>query len=143
MELIDKHESDQEKTIHMLKQKLFTTISLLSIFVFCFLLAIIRWINIFNEDIYVISEGINSHITNFTLSLMVCTLIGYVLLITGKRFVSNLLVGVVLVVINFVYEILLPILNTTDIVDAFYGLFGVAISLMYLCIIYKLGFVRE
>ena len=127
----------------MLKQKLFTTISMLSIFIFCFLLVIIRWINIFNKDIYVISETVNSHITNFTLSLMVCTLFGYVLLLNGKKFVSNMLVGIVLVVANFVYEILLPILNTTDIIDALYGMFGVAVGLVYLCIISKFGFVRE
>ena len=126
-----------------LKQKSITTISLLSIFILCFLLVIIRWINIFNEDIYVISEEINSHITNFTLSLLLCTLIGYVLLLTNKKYVSNIMVGILLVLANFVYEMFLPILNTTDIIDALYGLVGVAISLVYLYFIGKYGFIRE
>ena len=39
-----------------LKQKSVTTISILSLFILCFLLVIIRWINIFNKDIYVITE---------------------------------------------------------------------------------------
>ena len=126
-----------------LKQKSFTTISLLSIFTFCFALSIIRWINIFNKDIYVITKAINSHITNFTLSLLVCTLIGYILLLTGKKYVFSVMVAIVLVVANFVYETFLPMLNTIDIVDAFYGWFGVAISLGYLYIIDKFGFIRE
>ena len=126
-----------------LKQKSITTISLVSIFILCFLLVIIRWINIFNEDIYVISETINSHITNFTLSLLLCTLIGYVLLLTSKKYVSNIMVGILLVLTNFIYEMFLPILNTTDIIDALYGLAGVAISLVYLYFIGKYGFIRE
>ena len=126
-----------------LKQKSITTISLVSIFILCFLLVIIRWINIFNENIYVISEVINSHITNFTLSLLLCTLVGYVLLLASKKYVSNIIVGILLVLANFVYEMFLPILNTTDIIDALYGLVGVAISLVYLCFIGKYGFIRE
>ena len=126
-----------------LKQKSFTTTSLLSIFALCFLLVIIRWLNIFNEDIYVISVEINSHITNFTLSLMMCTLIGYLLLLAGKKYVSTIMVGILLTVVNFIYEIFLPILNTTDIIDALYGLVGVVISLVYLYFIYKYGFIRE
>ena len=126
-----------------LKQKSFTTTSLLSIFALCFLLVIIRWINIFNEDVYVISVAINYHITNFTLSLMMCTLIGYLLLLVGKKYVSTIMVGILLIVVNFIYEIFLPILNTTDIIDALYGLVGVVISLVYLYFIDKYGFIRE
>ena len=126
-----------------LKQKSFTTTSLLSIFALCFLLVIIRWINIFNEDIYVISVEINSHITNFTFSLMMCTLIGYLLLLAGKKYASTIMVGILLTAVNFIYEIFLPILNTTDIIDALYGLVGVVISLVYLYFIDKYGFIRE
>ena len=126
-----------------LKQKSFATTSLLSIYVLCFLLVIIRWINIFNEDIYVISVAINSHITNFTLSLMMCTLIGYLLLLTGRKYVSTIMMGILLIVVNFIYEIFLPILNTTDIIDALYGLVGVVISLVFLYFIGKHGFIRE
>ena len=108
-----------------LKQKSFTTTSLLSIFALCFLLVIIRWINIFNEDVYVISVAINSHITNFTLSLMMCTLIGYLLLLAGKKYVYTIMVGIPLIVLNFIYEIFLAVLNTTDIIDALYGLVGI------------------
>ena len=141
--MLDKLEFDGVYIMQTLKQKSFTTTSLLLIFVLCFLLVIIRWINIFNEDVYVISVAINSHITNFTLSLMMCTLIGYLLLLAGKKYVYTIMVGIPLIVLNFIYEIFLPVLNTTDIIDALYGLVGVVISLMYLYFIDKYGFIRE
>lgn len=96
--------------------------------------------NIFNENIYVINENINSHITNFTLSVLLCTMIGYFLFLAGKRFHSTLIIGCVLIIANFVYEIFLPVVNTTDIVDAIYGLVGVIIRLIYLYFIGKYGF---
>ena len=141
--LLNKLEFDEVDIMQTLKQKSFTTTSLLSIFALCFLLVIIRWINIFNEDVYVISVAINYHITNFTLSLMMCTLIGYLLLLVGKKYVSTIMVGILLIVVNFIYEIFLPVLNTTDIIDALYGLVGVVISLVYLYFIDKYGFIRE
>lgn len=123
-----------------LETKLSTSISLVSIFIFCFILVVIRWINTFNSYIFVINETINSHITNFTLSVLLCVLIGYLLQLFGKRYNSNIVVGMVIILSNFIYEIFLPILNTTDIVDAVYGLVGTIISLIYLYIISKYGF---
>ena len=123
-----------------LETKLSTSISLVSIFIFCFILVVIRWINIFNSYIFVINETINSHITNFTLSVLLCVLIDYLLQLFGKKYNSNIIVGMVIILSNFIYEIFLPILNTTDIVDAVYGLVGTIISLIYLYIISKYGF---
>ncbi|MGN1384173.1 MAG: hypothetical protein ACI4XD_02645 [Clostridia bacterium] len=123
-----------------LETKLSTSISLLSIFILCFILVVIRWINTFNSDIFVINQTINSHITNFTLSVLLCVLIGYLLQLFGKKYNSNIIVGMVIILSNFIYEIFLPILNTTDIVDAVYGLVGTIISLIYLYIISKYGF---
>lgn len=123
-----------------LETKLSTSISLVSIFIFCFILVVIRWINIFNSYIFVINETINSHITNFTLSVLLCVLIGYLLQLFGKKYNSNIVVGMVIILSNFIYEIFLPILNTTDIVDAVYGFVGTVISLIYLYIISKYGF---
>ena len=123
-----------------LETKLSTSISLVSIFIFCFILVVIRWINTFNSYIFVINETINSHITNFTLSVLLCVLIGYLLQLFGKKYNSNIIVGMVIILSNFIYEIFLPILNTTDIVDAVYGLVGTIISLIYIYIISKYGF---
>lgn len=123
-----------------LKPKLFTTISFVTIFLFGLILVIIRWINIFNKNILVVNEIVNSHITNFTLSVMLCVFIGYLLLVAGKKYISNIIVGILVALANYIYEAFLPILNTTDIVDAVYGFIGVLISLIYLYFINKYGF---
>lgn len=56
------------------------------------------------------------------------------------KYKSNLIVGTCIIIVNFVYEIFLPILNTADIVDAIYGTIGVFISFIYLYFISKYGF---
>ena len=126
-----------------LKSKLFTTISILTVFALCFGLIVIRWISIFEPTIYVISKTINSHITNFTISLLLCVLTGYLLLTYGKGFLSVLIVGGAVALANAIYELCLPILNTCDPIDALYGLAGVAISLAYLYLLNKIGFEKE
>lgn len=106
-------------------------------------LTVIRWLDIFNADIYVINETVNSHINNFTLSLLLCTFIGYLLLSAGKKYISNAVIGILLIIANFIYELLLPVLNTRDVIDALYGLAGVTVSLIYLFVISRYGFVKE
>ena len=125
------------------KTKPGTTISLVIVFTVCMVLTVIRWLDIFNADIYVINETVNSHITNFTLSLLLCTFIGYLLLSAGKKYISNAVIGILLIIANFIYELLLPVLNTRDVIDALYGLAGVAVSLIYLFVISRYGFVKE
>ena len=125
------------------KQKLWVTISLLAVYILCFALVAVRWMNIFNKNIYVINESVNSHITNFTLSVLLCILIGYFLLLAGKKYRFTFIIGCLLIVSNFIYEMFLPVLNTTDIVDAWYGLVGVVMSLVYLYFVGKYGLERE
>ena len=122
------------------KIKLSTTISLIIIYISCLILVAIRWINMFNENVLVVNEVINSHITNFTISVLLCILMGYLLLVFGKKYTSNIIVGIFLILANFIYEAFLPMLNTTDIIDAVYGLIGVLFSLVYLYYISKNGF---
>ena len=125
------------------KTKPGTTISLVIVFTVCMVLTVIRWLDIFNADIYVINETVNSHITNFTLSLLLCTFIGYLLLSAGKKYISNAVIGILLIIANFIYELFLPVLNTRDVIDALYGLAGVTVSLIYLFVISRYGFVKE
>ena len=122
------------------KPKTITTISVVFIFLLCFILGIIRWINIFNENVFVITKEINSHITNFNISLMLCTLIGYLLLCYRKKYWIIVIVGLVLISINLIYETIFPFINTVDLIDAVYGVVGVIISLIYLLFINKKGF---
>ena len=122
------------------KPKTITTISVVFIFLLSFILGIIRWINIFNENVFVITKEINSHITNFNISLMLCTLIGYLLLYYRKKYWIIVIVGLVLISINLIYETIFPFINTVDLIDAVYGVVGVIISLIYLLFINKKGF---
>ena len=122
------------------KSKNITTITLVMVFTLCFILGIIRWINIFNENVFVITKEINSHITNFTISLMLCTLIGYLLLCYRKKYSTIIIIGLILISTNLIYETILPFINTIDLIDAVYGILGVIISLIYLLFIDKKGF---
>ena len=122
------------------KSKNITTITLVMVFTVCFILGIIRWMNIFNENVFVITKEINSHITNFNISLMLCTLIGYLLLCYRKKYWIIVIVGLVLISINLIYETIFPFINTVDLIDAVYGVVGVIISLIYLLFINKKGF---
>ena len=54
--------------------KKITTISVIAIFVFCFVFALIKGAHTLNEDIVVINQEINSHIINFILSTVMCIL---------------------------------------------------------------------
>lgn len=122
------------------KVKTSTTISIVFIFLLCFILGIIRWFNIFNENILVITKEINSHITNFTISLMICTLIGYLVLCYKKKYSTTIKIGLVIIIMNLIYETILPFINTIDFIDAIYGIIGVIASLFYLYFIDKNGF---
>lgn len=57
-----------------------------------------------------------------------------------KKYKSNLIVGLCIIIMNFIYEAFLPVLNTVDIINAIYGMIGVSFYLIYLYIISKYGF---
>ena len=116
------------------------TISLLAIFGICFIFIILRWLNTFNNDIFVITREINSHITNFTISMMLCTLVGYLLLSTNGKYKSVIIFGILVIIANIIYETILPILNTVDFIDAVYGIVAVVLSFIYLYFLDKKGF---
>ncbi len=125
------------------KTKKSGTISLLAIFGICFIFVILRWLNTFNNDIFVITREINSHITNFTISMMLCTLVGYLLLSTNGKYKSVIIFGILVIIANIIYETILPILNTVDFIDAVYGIVAVVLSFIYLYFLDKKGFEEE
>lgn len=71
---------------------------------------------------------------------MICTMIGYLLLCYKKKYSSIIKLGLTIIIINVIYETILPIINTIDFIDAIYGIIGVVISLVYLYFIDKKGF---
>ena len=83
-------------------------------------------------NILLLPSFIIFHITNFSLSLMVMLTFGFTVLVFGGEMKIIKIAGLLVAVINISYEVILPILNTPDIVDALFGLFGVALSYIYL-----------
>lgn len=116
---------------------------MLAIFGICLIFIILRWLNTFNNDIFVITREINSHITNFTISMMLCTLAGYLLLSTNGKYKSVIIFGILVIIANIIYETILPILNTVDFIDAVYGIVAVVLSFIYLYFLDKKGFEEE
>lgn len=125
------------------KQKRMTAFSFIAIYMVCLMLILLRWANIFNEDILVMNKEINSHITNFTLSILINIFIGYLFLIYRKNFKYIILTSLFISLVNYGYEMFLSFINTKDIIDGHYGLIGVIISLGYLYLINKYGFIDE
>ncbi len=84
------------------------------VYLCCFALVVVRWLHIFNPNVYVISTEVKLHITNFTLCLEACLLIGCLQLLFGTGYASVAATGVLVVVIILLYEGFLRFMNTPD-----------------------------
>jgi hypothetical protein len=104
----------------------------LCIFIACFLLTVCRWLNSIYPDIVLLPNAILLHITNFSLSLMLLLTFGFTVLVFGRIMKTITIAGLLIIAFNIVYEILFPIMNTTDIVDALFGTLGVVLAYIYL-----------
>lgn len=79
------------------------------------------------------------HISNFSLSLALYVGIGFVWLLMGGRYRTLLLGGLALISANLIYELFLPIANTMDPVDAWFGIAGTLAGLLLLTVIARFG----
>src|SRR5690554_4457879 len=81
--------------------------------------------NFFKSDyILEILPGFYQHISNFSISYLLYAGIGYFWLLMGLKFQYIIFLGIAILAANFIYELFIPILNTTDIVDAYFGFAG-------------------
>lgn len=101
-------------------------------------LTIGRWASQFS-DFVIINSEINSHISNFSLSLMAYLGIGFIWLLSGVKFNYITVLGLVFIAGNLFCETLMTILNTPDIVDAYFGIVGTLISYLFLFVTQKYG----
>lgn len=101
-------------------------------------LTIGRWASQFS-DFVIINSEINSHISNFSLSLMAYLGIGFIWMLSGVKFNYITVLGLVFIAGNLFCETLMTILNTPDIVDAYFGIFGTSISYLFLFVTQKYG----
>lgn len=115
----------------------------LCMFAACLLFVICRWISAIDPSAVLLPESINIHITNFSLSLMLLLFIGFTMLIFGGNIKTIGIFAILIVLINLVYEVFLPILNTPDLIDALFGILGTAIAWFYLLSLKRNGLIEK
>lgn len=80
-----------------------------------------------------------SHVANFTISCILYAGISYAWLMMGMSVKHIVVFGLVIIVANFIYELWILVLNTSDIVDAYYGFAGTLVGFVFLFFIKKFG----
>lgn len=84
--------------------KKITNIVYYSLILLCVLLTIIRWVSVFNNHIVVINEEINSHISNFSFSLIIYLAIGFTWALQGIKFKKIVILELGIMVANILCE---------------------------------------
>lgn len=124
-----------------LKPKKVTKIVYNYLILFAAILAIIRWISAFNDDIVVINAEINSHISNFVLSLVFYLGVGFTWILQKMTLRKIIILGLFIIIANIICETVMSFMNTTDIIDAIYGMAGTLIGFCYLLVVNKYGLI--
>ena len=83
------------------------------------------------------------HVSNASISFLLYAGVGYLWLMMGVPMKRLALAGAALIAANIGCELFLPILNTRDIVDAWYGVAGVAAGFFALWTIDRRGMVAN
>jgi len=120
--------------------KILTALSTLITTIFVIILFLGRRTPFFNfAFLSELFEGFYLHVSNFAISYLILFGVGYAWLLIGipLKYIS-MLAGIMLLC-NFIYELFIPVLNTPDVVDAYYGLIGVISAYLYLLVIKKVG----
>lgn len=79
------------------------------------------------------------HVANFTISCLLYSAIGYTWLLLGMNVKIVLILGIIIIAANFIYELWIPVLNTRDLIDAYYGCAGTAVGFVFLMLMKKFG----
>lgn len=83
------------------------------------------------------------HISNYSLSYILYAGIGYLWLMFGVPFRFIILLGLAFIAVNFIIELYISILNTPDLVDAYFGWIGTAIGFLFLSYVRYFGLKSE
>jgi hypothetical protein len=81
----------------------------------------------------------HQHISNFSLTYLLYSGIGYIWLLAGVQQRQVSLLGAAFLLANLVYELWLPLLNTRDLVDAYYGFGGALAGALFLWVVKAYG----
>ena len=94
-----------------------------------------------SQAILGVAPDFYTHVSNFSISWLLYTAIGYQWLMSGAGLKPIVWLGVVMLLANIVYELFIPLLNTRDPVDAIYGVAGTALAFLVLWIMDRYGLV--
>lgn len=83
--------------------------------------------------------GFYSHVSNFTISLLLYLSPGYFGLMMGISIKQLGYYGILLIFANLLMELFIPVLNTPDITDALYGTVGVFFGFVLMVAAKKFG----
>lgn len=81
----------------------------------------------------------HTHISNFSISFLLVLVAVYTSMMANKKIFYSLFVAFLLAVVNVVYELYIPFLNTPDKIDAYYGVAGSFFPLIYLVFYRRFG----
>lgn len=81
------------------------------------------------------------HVSNFSISYLMLGGVGFMWILIGIPIRFLVVCGMLLIGCNFIYELWVPILNTRDVVDAYYGVAGTILALCFLLCVKRFGLV--
>ncbi len=85
----------------------------------------IKWLLTYFPDFY-------QHASNLSLSYILISSVGYTWLLVGTRVIYIAILCCFMVMVNFIYELWIPIFNSCDITDACYGSLGTLVAFVFL-----------
>ena len=115
----------------------------LCLIVFDAFLMLCRWLEHIVPDVRLLPGFLLDHTTNFALCMLLLLIFGMTVLSSGGKLRSITAAALVMSVLNIVYECFIPILNTPDILDAMFGVIGVAIAYVFLIMLRKNGLIAK
>ena len=113
----------------------------LCLIVFDAFLMLCRWLEHIVPNVRLLPDFLLDHITNFALCMLLLLIFGITVLSFSGKFRGITAVALVTSVLNIGYECFIPIRNTPDILDAVFGVIGVAVAYIFLILLRKNGLI--
>lgn len=79
------------------------------------------------------------HVSNLCISYLIYSSVGYFWLLMGVKTTTITLLGIIILALNFIYERWISVLNTPDMMDAYYGVAGTIIAFIFLLLVKRWG----
>lgn len=80
-----------------------------------------------------------SHISNFTIAYLITSIVGFLWLQQGLQISRVIIFAAVVLLVNYIYELWLPLINTPDIIDGHFGAVGVLLATLFLVFVARKG----